>query len=90
MLGPVTEDASRIIGGTFNEWFNITATILVQGAASPSSGLYICEVCRFRNTPFEECHLANTSLQVLGDRPILDDTEDNSEFFAFDSVYCNT
>ncbi len=72
-------DPSIRIGGEFNEWFNITSTVLVSGAASTSNGLYICEVCFFRGTAFEECHLANTSLQVIGGPPILDKATDNSK-----------
>ena len=68
------------IGGDFNEWLNITETILVLGAASTSNGLYVCEVCLFRGTQFEECHLANTSLQVIGGPPFLDVATDNSKF----------
>ena len=68
------------IGGDFNEWLNITGTILVLGAASTSNGLYVCEVCLFRGTQFEECHMANTSLQVIGGPPFLDVATDNSKF----------
>ncbi len=68
------------IGGDFNEWLNLTSTVLIPGAVSTSNGLYICEVCLFRGTQFEECHLANTSLQVIGGPPILDFATDNSKF----------
>lgn len=74
------------IGGRFNEWLNLTLTILVRGAKAPSSGLYVCEVCSLRGTPLEECHLANTSLQVIGGPPILDKAEDNSEFISLSSL----
>ena len=90
MPDPIFTDTTQTIGGRFDEWLNITATILVQGAESPSSGIYTCEVCLFRGTPFEECHLANTTLQVLGGPPILVDTEDNSEYVLLLSVPDNT
>ena len=80
-LYQVTNDDPLLqVGGDFNEWFNVTGTIITQGAASTSNGLYVCEVCLFRGTPFEECHLANTSLQVIGGPPILDVATDNSEY----------
>ena len=58
------------IGGDFKEWLNITETFHVLGDGPSLNGLYICEVCVFRGMPFEECHLANTSLQVIGGPPI--------------------
>ncbi len=73
------EDPLLQFGGDFNEWLNLTSTILVPGAVSTSNGLYICEVCLFRGTQFEECHFANTSLQVIGGPPILDVAIDNSK-----------
>ncbi len=81
LLNPVTADDPLVqVGGDYNEWLNITGTLIAVGAASTSNGLYVCEVCLFRGRPFEECHLANTSLQVIGGPPILDVATDNSKF----------
>ena len=84
MLYQVTNDESGPflqVGGDFNEWLNVTGRIITQSAPSTSiNGLYVCEVCVFRGTPFEECHLANTSLQLIGGPPILDVATDNSEY----------
>ncbi len=82
LLNPVNADTDPLIeiGGDLNEWLNITGTLIAVGAASTSNGLYVCEVCLFRGTAFEECHLANTSLQVIGGPPILEIAPDDGAF----------
>ncbi len=81
-LNPVIAATDPLIdiGGDYNEWLNITRTLIAVGAASTSNGLYVCEVCLFRDTAFEECHLANTSLQVIGGPPILEIAPNNGAF----------
>ncbi len=87
-LNQILSEQSQQIGGEFNEWLNITTTFGV-GASLTSNGLYICEVCVSRGTEFKECHLANTSLQVIGGPPILNVATDNSKFWFKHHMHIN-
>ena len=70
MLGDTGE---MTIGGEFNEWLNITGTLVVPGATEASTGVYFCEACRFLGDPVrEECYRANITLQGIGGPPFID------------------
>ena len=56
---------------------NITRTVLVQGAESPDTGEYQCQACTGLDTPFEQCRVANLTLQVIGGPPVIDSAEDD-------------
>lgn len=54
-----------------DRWFNITGTIIVQGAEDPSFGLYTCSVCTNRGTPEQACNNATLTLYLVGSPPAL-------------------
>ena len=59
------------MGGEFNRWLNISRIDLVGGAEDPDSKIFECEVCIARGTPFEQCHTANYTNQVIGGPPVI-------------------
>lgn len=78
-----------LIEGRYDEIYNITRTfITTEGQEDPSQGIYECEVCRARDTAFEECHSANTTVLAAGRAPILNDTSGRGEVH-FKLVRCH-
>ncbi len=64
--------ANKFVNGTFNQELEIIQTLLTKGAEDTSSGIYKCEVCIKRGTPFEDCHNSSTEVWVIGAPPDLD------------------
>lgn len=75
-------DMRLVVGGQFNEWLNITRTLVSDSAETVDNAIYMCEVCIARGTPFEECHTANVTLFIIGGPPIIDKAPNNSEFIC--------
>ena len=59
------------ITGAYDEIYNITRVLIAAVARDSSRGIYECEVCVARGTPFEDCHSANTTVAVAGRPPII-------------------
>ena len=59
------------ITGEYDEIFTIAGTVILQGAADPSRGIYECRVCVGEELS-RVCHSANTTVAVAGRPPILD------------------
>lgn len=72
-------DPRLIVGGPFNEWLNITRTLISDSAETADNARYLCEVCIARGTPFEECHTANVTLFIVGGPPFIFKAPNNSE-----------
>lgn len=70
-LNTALSPRARILG-EFNEIYNITRALIAMDAEDSSRGIYECEVCIARATPFEECHSANTTVATVGRPPIID------------------
>ena len=69
-LNSADSPCARILGD-FNEIYNITRALISIDAEDSSRGIYECEVCIGRGTPFEECHIANTTVATVGRPPII-------------------
>ena len=69
----------RRITGEFDHFYNITRVRIQQAAEDPHRGVYECEVCVARGTPFEVCHSANVTLAIAGRPPLLNSTTGRSE-----------
>ena len=66
------------ISGEFDRFYNITPVRMLV-AEDPHRGVYECEVCVARDTPFEVCHSANVTLAIAGRPPLLNSTTGRSE-----------
>ncbi len=64
--------ANLFVNGTFNQELEIIRTLLAEGAEDPTSGIYKCEVCIERGTPFADCHNSSTEVWGIGAPPDLD------------------
>ena len=69
----------RVIGGQFNQWFNITSIKITQDERDNDYGLHICEVCVARGTPLEMCHNATLNVYVAGAPPVILKAGDEGE-----------
>lgn len=69
---PAALTSNARILGEFNEIYNITRALISMDAQDSSRGVYECEVCVARGTPFEDCHSANTTVATAGRPPIID------------------
>ena len=79
-VGFTPEEYIGLVRETVDErWFNITYTLIVQGAEDPSDGFYICRVCTDKGTLDEVCHDAKLRLFLLGNGPSLEKATDNRE-----------
>ena len=63
------------VGGPLNRWLNITEVEVIGGAEDPDSRIFQCEVCIGRGTPFQMCHTANYTNQVVGSAPRINETD---------------
>ena len=77
---------ARILGD-FNEIYNITRALISMDAEDSSRGIYECEVCIARGTPFEECHSANTTVATAGRPPIIRRGFGRSKVVAWGSCF---
>ena len=62
-----------IVGGPFNQWLNITGTVIVQGAVDPDNKIFMCTVCMDRGAPSEMCHTANYTSLLVGAPPVINE-----------------
>ena len=60
------------ITGAFNEIYTIIRGLIAVDAEDASRGVYECQVCIGRDTEFEICHSANTTVANAGRPPIID------------------
>ena len=74
-----TPQSLRRISGEFDRYYNITRVRIQRAAEDPHRGVYECEVCVARGTPFEVCHSANVTLATAGRPPFLNSTTGRSE-----------
>ena len=70
------------IGGRISldeRWYNITRSIIEQGAEDADNGNYTCRVCTDADTPDEKCNDAVLELFLAGEAPMLEIAPDDGE-----------
>lgn len=64
-------------------WFNISSTIIVQGAEDADYGNHTCSVCTDRGGPEESCNDATLNIFLLGAAPRLNAATDNGNIVDY-------
>ena len=70
----------RIVTGEFDQFVEITRTLIVPGGEDADTGIYECQVCTDRGTAREVCNSSSATLLGIGSPPDINDTDSDCKF----------